>query len=382
MIYGNADFSGLPWETIVKSFRSQKGDETHEDLASYAESFLNFLRTTKTLFPKKQQDAVTGSLIYSYLLALREGVRKRLDKEAEEKNGLDDDDIPPIVTKEIKESLAAVRTYPLLDGFDKKFRDRLKSRYSSRISELRKMVFKNLPITSATSRNIATIVCEMLARKWFGPSKTGLVIAGYGTDEYMPTLLNYELEHMANGRPRFSLKQHQTISLENTSAVIPFAQMDMVQSFMEGIQNELNQHMMDTTEQLFSSVVTAIVDLVKTTDAKLAKKLSSAIQPNVDNLTNELFEDWKKRRMRYWSPVIQIVGTLPKDELAAMAESLVNLTKFRRRVTNVRETVGGPIDVAVITKGDGFVWVKRKHYFSPDLNPRYVARIKGSVCDV
>ena len=65
---------------------------------------------------------------------------------------------------------------------------------------------------------------------------------------------------------------------------------------------------------------------------------------------------------------------LPKDELAAMAEALVNLTKFRRRISQDRETVGGPIDVAVITKGDGFVWIKRKHYFDPALNPRIIAK--------
>jgi hypothetical protein len=35
--------------------------------------------------------------------------------------------------------------------------------------------------------------------------------------------------------------------------------------------------------------------------------------------------------------------------------------------------VGGPIDVAVISKGDGFVWIKRKHYFKPELNPGFFA---------
>jgi hypothetical protein len=69
------------------------------------------------------------------------------------------------------------------------------------------------------------------------------------------------------------------------------------------------------------------------------------------------------------------VASLPKDELGAMAESLVNLTKFKRRISREKETVGGPIDVAVITKGDGFVWMKRKHYFDAGLNPRYIARI-------
>jgi len=56
-----------------------------------------------------------------------------------------------------------------------------------------------------------------------------------------------------------------------------------------------------------------------------------------------------------------------------MAESLVNLTSFKRRITAETETVGGPIDVAVISKGDGFVWIKRKHYFQKDLNPAFFA---------
>jgi hypothetical protein len=38
------------------------------------------------------------------------------------------------------------------------------------------------------------------------------------------------------------------------------------------------------------------------------------------------------------------------------------------------ETVGGPIDVAIISKGEGFVWVKRKRYFSLEENPHFLAR--------
>jgi hypothetical protein len=56
-----------------------------------------------------------------------------------------------------------------------------------------------------------------------------------------------------------------------------------------------------------------------------------------------------------------------------MAESLVNLTSFKRKVTMESETVAGPIDVALITKGDGFIWIKRKHYFKAELNPQFLA---------
>jgi hypothetical protein len=49
---------------------------------------------------------------------------------------------------------------------------------------------------------------------------------------------------------------------------------------------------------------------------------------------------------------------MPKPELARMAEALVNLTSIKRRVSRGVETVGGPIDVAVISHAEGFVWDK------------------------
>jgi hypothetical protein len=57
-----------------------------------------------------------------------------------------------------------------------------------------------------------------------------------------------------------------------------------------------------------------------------------------------------------------------------MAEALVSLTSLKRRVTTDAETVGGPTDVALISKGDGFIWIKRKHYFSSELNHDFFTR--------
>ena len=77
------------------------------------------------------------------------------------------------------------------------------------------------------------------------------------------------------------------------------------------------------------------------------------------------------QRESHIDPITNIVSILPKDELALMAETLVNLTSFKRKISEDEETVGGPIDVAVISKGDGFIWIKRKHYFKPELNSQY-----------
>jgi hypothetical protein len=70
----------------------------------------------------------------------------------------------------------------------------------------------------------------------------------------------------------------------------------------------------------------------------------------------------------YIFPLLNAVNSLSKEDLSEMAESLIYLTYLKRRITFAEESVGGPVDVAIISKGDGFIWVKRKHYFKPELN--------------
>jgi hypothetical protein len=93
-----------------------------------------------------------------------------------------------------------------------------------------------------------------------------------------------------------------------------------------------------------------------------------------DHVSNELRDGVDRvSRNRFAAPIIDTVSALPKHELAEMAEALINLASFRKRVSPDLETVGGPADVAVISKGDGFVWIKRKHRFRSDRNAGFHA---------
>ena len=69
-----------------------------------------------------------------------------------------------------------------------------------------------------------------------------------------------------------------------------------------------------------------------------------------------------------------MIALMPKLELIELAEALISITAIERKATSDEGTVGGHIDVAFITKHEGFVWIKRKHYFSAHLNPRYFWR--------
>ena len=73
-------------------------------------------------------------------------------------------------------------------------------------------------------------------------------------------------------------------------------------------------------------------------------------------------------------PLQRVIGALPVDEMAELAETLIMLESLKEKVTQPTESVGGPIDVCVISKSEGFVWIRRKHYFKSELNPQYFRR--------
>ena len=57
---------------------------------------------------------------------------------------------------------------------------------------------------------------------------------------------------------------------------------------------------------------------------------------------------------------LDVVESYGPESLAQTAEDLVSVAELASRTSGDTESVQGPIDVAVITKVDGFRWVKRK----------------------
>jgi hypothetical protein len=62
-------------------------------------------------------------------------------------------------------------------------------------------------------------------------------------------------------------------------------------------------------------------------------------------------------------------AAMPIQDAIDLAEFLVHLTIMFSRFKPGAPTVGGPIEIAAITKHEGFKWVRRKHYWDVGLNP-------------
>ena len=220
------------------------------------------------------------------------------------------------------------------------------------------------------------LLCESffcyLTAKFSKPFYTGLVFVGYGESEIYPALYPVDIVLGMDGLLKYSEGENSIISEHGSgAAIVPFAQTDVTQTIIRGINpsfQDIIYNVIDKSIKSYSDAITNILDGAPATSAvsTAVKGLDkdSIIKDITTQINREMFS-------RYSKPLIDTVVLLDKEDMANMAESFISLTSLVRRMQPGEETVGGPVDVAVISKGDGFVWINRKHYFKPELNASF-----------
>jgi hypothetical protein len=141
-----------------------------------------------------------------------------------------------------------------------------------------------------------------------------------------------------------------------------------------GIDPDYGRYLENAASGILASAIGQIVDKYVRVRKDRKKQILNDISELAVSELQDFFRNAEEyRRNNFVDPIIRMASLLPKQELAHLAESLVNLTSLKRRVSLDDESVGGPIDVAVISKGDGLIWIKRKHYFDQVLNQTFMA---------
>jgi len=233
-----------------------------------------------------------------------------------------------------------------------------------------------LPVSSELMSRLIDI-CIMLATKdKFPQDYCGVVLAGFGDKDIFPAVVSCMLEAVIGDRLKFKRIEEQSlrITFDKDAAIIPFAQSEVVATFIEGIDPFYRQALVDYLQQVFEQFPETLLDEMPQIDDRekpeLRERLKQVSLQNVETFLERLKRYGTERHVQ---PIMYNVRNLPLEELALMAESLVNITSFKRKVSPEIETVGEPIDVAVISKKDGFIWIKRKHYFRADYNQHFFA---------
>jgi hypothetical protein len=317
-----------------------------------------------------QENHVLQSALSTFV-RIKETIRERVDVLTKAGQTIDDELAAQLRTSIIQERVFRVKGKAFAESMDEPHEQVVRDTYAKVIESAMGAVFEQLPLTPDDRTALQDCVVFTLTRQEFGSGTGGVVIAGFGTAEHFPALHSSLVQARVAGKLKYFHHEPSIISAEMGAEIVPFAQTDAVRLFIEGIDPShaslATRLVAESMEGLASDILGAI---------GLDEEERSKALEKIKDLPSKHWRDFSERakaarQEKYVNPLVDIIETLPKDELASVAEALVNITSLRRKVSMDAETVGGPIDVAVISKGDGLVWIQRKHYFKPGLNPQF-----------
>jgi hypothetical protein len=374
MIFGGASLNGVPWETIVKAYRQELRDQELSTIDEYARHFFEYLDGARNLFPGDQQVRTFSLVLEREINEIRRDIDERVRQQFETAGAVGTDEIKAIVSNTIKDHHDRWTGAEELPDLPQGYADSVKQAYRDAAKQIYGKVLEKLPLTAADKRRLEALPALFVTRDVFNDSPSGVVVAGFGQDQLMPSLVGYSVDYVVENRVKRSLHQETEITHTNPAVMTPFAQSEMVSTFMEGFDPQLRAIVEQYVRQLLENASGVVLGHVGSTASSVPINTLEADLKKLVQTAAESFEGvMSELGRRHAQPIIYTVAVLPKDELAAMAEAMVNLTSFKRKVSlDEVETVGGEIDVAVISRGDGFVWIKRKHYFDLDRNPLWL----------
>ncbi|MCL2115306.1 MAG: hypothetical protein FWH29_03700 [Methanobrevibacter sp.] len=364
MTYANANFMGIPMETLIKqykkkiskcdiiSFFKKTFNDDNPSVKLYMQSFLNFLE-------KYCNEKSDESIIEYYMTNSFNALKKLVEENGEKAVKL----FLKVYVKDLEEIYSTSESDDF-EKFDYIFND----------------LFNILKISNDEKEEYFPILKVYFLYRIFTNNRTGIVIAGFDEQNPFPSYCSKYIFGIINKKLKSLNFKHKKINNFNLSEIEPFAPTDVVETYLSGMNPHITEKINEYVDEAIRKYPDSIYNILKVNDKidenalTIIKESFNQLNDHNDDLIENLNDTIKDAGKESFESVKSAISVMPKEELGNMCESLIHITSLKRKVSAEIETVGGDIDVALITKGDGFVWIKRKHYFDPKLNHHFFDR--------
>lgn len=365
--YGNASFMDTPWEIIIKLCRKHLGKRKFDSLKEYITFFLEFLHSEEFFLAEefKRQTLLQRAIIFYNISVENSEKYKGYSKEVAAEFLARE----LLKCKRVNSNPKAARYLEMQTYSYEQFATYFTTIFLANVASMPLLQTKEIQdIFLQSFYQYLRVYVKV-------DSDSGLVFFGYGEKEIYPSMINYVIADSFDGRLRYLELKGNSIAIASggtAGCVIPYAQIDVAQTIIRGI----NPAFLEVLEGALLNVLngyrrTLLSKIPQTEENVDAIREIGAINHN--EVARQFVQNARDVfKQSYTDPLVNTVARLSKEDMAKLAESLVELTSLVRRMSPKEETVGGPIDVAVVSKGDGFIWLKRKHYFDPQLNPNFL----------
>ncbi len=335
MIYGKAKFGNLPLETLIKEYSKKTDFKNLKNIINIKEDFLKYLRKISPIQSPYHMIKDDLSLFEDFI----KNKQKEYSKD-EFENFLH--------SYSYEEVLYFLNNNPKFDA---------------KIEEI-------LLNTNTTSNLLKKCFCNFLLL-----NSTKIIIAGFNEEDMFPSYITFNI--IGNLTDKIIYHDGNYQLNYDGDVIVPFAQKDVISTFLTGIEESVEQstinyfiNFLDNYLTELKSLLQSITDINKEIPPKALKEIED-IEKNANQQVNKFITQIEKMKKENYIPVLQSIESMPNEEIAEMCESLIRITSLKRKISSDLESVGGPIDVAIISKGDGFIWKKNKNYINTELNPHF-----------
>ena len=346
IIYDNLSINNVSVEQIIKEFSVYlDSEDSLNDLYEIIALFEKFI-SEKYAYYKFDCDDVEPTK--SLITALVNNWGKRINDVLSEDDGIGKaesivKELQEKIDKSEKASGVSMRTY-------------ISNLYRSYYDEIITNSLKNLDIHANLKQVLWDNICDYFRLSLDREKhKTGVLFVGYGSNDAYPKFIEIEIRAVLGGTIKF-LETKRYEAIDGGGRIHPVAQEEVVNTFCKGISQEyidaIPQYVAESITNKISTLSNAFSDEQK---KELEKVFAACASEVTDNIINMI-------RQKNIEPLMNSVMLISLHEMAFLAESLVNITSLKRTYSldGFQQTVGGPTDVAIISKGDGFLWVKKK----------------------
>ena len=382
MIFNNIALLGVPWETVIKQYRQFLGHTSFDTLEEYGHHFISFLADQEKMFPVEVQRQYFLRKFKSECQIIKERVEHLVDQLPPDERLNEDtlsnaqiDKLTHVIEQRLDEWNIQEDSEVITEEGAISFLETI----SSSITHIVSQVFTEYEVPGEQDIQLNEVAKYLIYKlDWNSGIYTGLVIGGFGDQEHFPVMQRINVDGVYSDVLKWKEISVQRISEGQPSYIGPFAVTKAVDGFLTGIDPELLK-LIVTTTRLIQSVPARVLSLVTDGNENLNTEWVERLISLSDVLATNLREQVQFSVQSRKKDVLAVVEMLPLKELANVASTLVKLSSFEQQLSPQTEVVGEPIDVAVISKGDGFIWIDRKYYFKKELNYRYFDNINRGI---
>jgi hypothetical protein len=345
-------------------------------IREWAENFVKFIEGRQDLGDDAAQQYVQ-QVANEELIFLKKEVVGRFWQNPKALNKNANATIPSILVNIVAERRRSLDNLGIAKSLVNISVDDILNEYGNVLTSIITKQLEPITVNEDISKSISVLIISALLVSKPSQFSTGLIIAGYGHDDTYPSVAPIDIDGYLSGRLKYSeINERAKIVKPELGYAVSFAQTDVIERLLSGVDprfiDKTYDFLIEVADKLAPVLVTAVVPRAKGTKRshyeKCIKEILNIIPDTYVNDTSISF------RAEFREEFERMIALMPKLELIELAEAIISITAIERKATSAEGTVGGPIDVAFITKHEGFVWIKRKHYFEAHLNPRYFWR--------